>query len=348
MKYITLLIQLFFILNVNAASKDVPEVELRSQVENNPFELAPRLDLIEFYRREGRFDEANKDIAMAEKISPGNLSIVEQRAHLSFAQKDFKEAIKHYTRMISADVSKELALSRRSQAHIELKNFPMAVQDLTQLRASVPGNTKIGLLLADTLLMANNPKAARIVLAEEVARQPHVSEVVVRIATLDRAAGNGKMAEENVTKFLVQYPGDHLATEFLAKHWRKNGNLAKSGTLLKEYRGRFPDKAWAVIEEYRLLQELGMNDRSLEILRAFNKKYPGNSEVNELTAAPKQEAPQRTTAADSNAKIDETEVSAPATPVEPGKTEESAPAKPLKPGKKTKIPTRTNTNVKGN
>lgn len=179
---------LMFFVYWNPAFASDPELSLRQQIEQDPFNAAARVQLIEFYRKQKNFDQAQKEIGLVDKIAPGDLAVAAQKAHLAFDQKQYTQAVSLYSALEKAKYSLDLVLLRRAQAYIALGRPYQAIADITRIRAMMPENTKLAMFQAETMLKFSDKKGAREIFKQVMQAKPEDSEPVVALAELEKSA----------------------------------------------------------------------------------------------------------------------------------------------------------------
>jgi tetratricopeptide (TPR) repeat protein len=120
------------------ARYDDAKGELKGFVNTNPFSADAHLLLIDLYLAQENVTDADAEIKIVARLRPNYEPFQERRAILAFRAGQYDKAIESLTRVLATQPNHVNALSLRSQAYMNVKNYHGAVKDLEQLTQLQP------------------------------------------------------------------------------------------------------------------------------------------------------------------------------------------------------------------
>jgi tetratricopeptide (TPR) repeat protein len=239
---------------------------------------------IESLRRSRRFDAAQKAIEEALVRLPGNVSILNQRAWLHYAQEQYAEAIQVFEQVLILDPKNEEALNGRIGSLRRLRRFDAAQKAIEEALVRLPDNVSI-LNQRAWLHYDQKQYAEAIQVFEQVLILDPKNEDALRwrigsfrqLGDFDNATNQMKEALEKVpnsaeTGALLEEQGLLFYDQDRFEEARKSFDAALALNLASKS---------ASLGKVAALERLNRDAQALEVLRRLQSRFPEDSEVAE-------------------------------------------------------------------
>ncbi len=192
--------------------------------------------LSQVYFKQGKMDEAKREVKKALKLNPENQNYLETLANINIVNKDFKEAIDNYEEIIRLDsgytyglyslarLYQELKMPAKSiliyekitnmigydfdvlnkmyEIYIGYKNYEKAIETLEALQKLDPFNVSIKSLLASLYVKTSRDADARRIYEEMYILNPDNKEIQTELVKIYFKQNENDMAFENFSRML--------------------------------------------------------------------------------------------------------------------------------------------------
>ena len=280
----------------------------------NPFLIEARAFQADVFRKLGRFAEASKTLAVAEKLLPTSISVKEQRGMLNFDNRQYKESIPYFDDVLKATPTAQAVRLRRAQAFAAIGNHTDAIKDYLILGDANPANVRLQVALAEEYLSIKDSDKALEVLAyastldprslstvektgdvlatqekyneaiaaykKVTAVDPSQTAVGIKIVDLYLKTKRTTDAERELASVLKVDPRNEGASQRLVNIWLTEGKYGPAGNYLSKFSKANPAQVWASIEYANLLMKIGDFGQAEQVLQSqLGNVNPKNFQV---------------------------------------------------------------------
>lgn len=216
-------------------------------------------------------EHAKEAFLKALQIQPGFFPAAHNLAQMAIGKGDFEQARGHYRSVLKSLKNELLAFQALYELELRAKRPDEATKVLRQTLEKFPAEAMPAMLLARSLLSANNPlQALEVTQAASAANPNHIGLLEVRILA-SLAAGDSGNALSNTQRLTQAQPKSPDAHYYQARAYALSGNAQAARTALQTSLKYDPAYAIAKAALARLDVAEGKHEEALQLARELQK-----------------------------------------------------------------------------